>query len=166
MFPHAPQDLRFAVGFRGYAREPVDTVVEQCELSITETWAQLERTETSAAEADGRVQALQARVSEFEEAALWDRRWLGWPTISSVGPSRSGRVSGGTPSQRPRPRGANSPKRGKSRSRRALMQKRSSQGRAGACPHPAQQQVTRAVDYGFTSRTTTRLASVGSAQLS
>ena len=67
MFPHAPQEVRFAVGFRGYAREPVDTVVEQCELSISETRAQLERTETSAAEADSRVQALKARVSELEE---------------------------------------------------------------------------------------------------
>ena len=67
MFERGVHEVRFPVGFGGYAREAVDTVVEQCELSISETRAQRERTEASVTEADGRVQALEARVSELED---------------------------------------------------------------------------------------------------
>ena len=67
MLQRGVHEVRFPVGFGGYAWEAVDTVVEQCELSISETRAQRERTEASVAEADGRVRALEARVSELED---------------------------------------------------------------------------------------------------
>jgi hypothetical protein len=61
-------EVRFPVAFGGYAREAVDTVVEQCELSIGETRAQRKRTEEAVAEADRRVQALEARVADLENS--------------------------------------------------------------------------------------------------
>jgi cell division septum initiation protein DivIVA len=61
-------EVRFPVAFGGYAREAVDTVVEQCDLRIRETRAQRERTEEAVAEADGRVQALEARVADLENS--------------------------------------------------------------------------------------------------
>jgi hypothetical protein len=67
MFERGVHEVRFPVGFGGYAREAVDAVVEQCELSSSETRAHRQRTEASVAEADGRVQALEARVSELED---------------------------------------------------------------------------------------------------
>jgi chromosome segregation ATPase len=65
MFQRGAHEVRFAVAFGGYSRQAVDTVVEQCELSISETRAHRERTEAALAEADRRVQALEARVSEL-----------------------------------------------------------------------------------------------------
>jgi len=68
MFHRGGHEVRFAVAFGGYAREAVDTAVEQCELSISETRAQRERTDAAVAEADSRVRALEARVSELENS--------------------------------------------------------------------------------------------------
>ena len=66
MFEDGVHQVRFAVGLGGYNREAVDTAVKQCELSMSDTRAQLERTEASVLEADERVQALEARLSTLE----------------------------------------------------------------------------------------------------
>jgi hypothetical protein len=68
MFERGGHEVRFAAAFGGYDRRAVDTTVEQCELSVSETRAQLEQTEESIAEADRRVQALEARVPELENS--------------------------------------------------------------------------------------------------
>jgi chromosome segregation ATPase len=67
MFQHAPQEVRFAVVLGGYARHEVDSVVGQNEGRVREARTRLEQTELSLTEANSRVQALQARVSELEE---------------------------------------------------------------------------------------------------
>ncbi len=67
MLRHGAREARFALVSDGYAQDQVDSVAEQYERRFNETRAQLERTELNLAEADGRVQALEARVSELEE---------------------------------------------------------------------------------------------------
>ena len=68
MLRRGAREARFAVvAPTGYARDEVDSVVEDDERRFDETRVQLERTELNLAEADGRVQALEARVSELEE---------------------------------------------------------------------------------------------------
>ena len=67
MLRRGAREARFALVSDGYARDEVDSVVEQYERRFNETRVQLERTELNLAEADGRVQALEARVSELEE---------------------------------------------------------------------------------------------------
>ena len=67
MLRRGGREARFVLVRDGYARDQVDTVVEQYERRFHETKVQLERTDLNLAEADGRVQALEARVSELEE---------------------------------------------------------------------------------------------------
>ena len=67
MLRRGAREARFAPVDDGYARDQVDSVVEQYERRFNETRVHLERTELNLAEADGRVQALEARVSELEE---------------------------------------------------------------------------------------------------
>ena len=67
MLRRGGREARFALVSDGYARDQVDTVVEQYERQFGETKVQLERTDLNLAEADSRLQALEARASELEE---------------------------------------------------------------------------------------------------
>jgi hypothetical protein len=57
----------------GYAREPVDSMVEHCERRVRETTAQVELVETKAAEAESRVQALEADSRRSATSAAFDQ---------------------------------------------------------------------------------------------
>ncbi len=67
MLRRGAREARFALVSDGYARDEIDSVVEQYERRFNETRVRLERTELNLPEADGRVRALEARVSELEE---------------------------------------------------------------------------------------------------
>ena len=67
MFQRGAHKARFPVVMTGYARDQVDSVVGEHERRRSELWYQRSQMGTSLAEADGRVQALEARVSELEE---------------------------------------------------------------------------------------------------
>jgi hypothetical protein len=67
-------EVRFAeVMMGGYAREPVDSLVEQCELRFRETCAQVEHVERRAADAESRVQALEADSNRSATSAAFDQ---------------------------------------------------------------------------------------------
>jgi hypothetical protein len=66
-FRRHTREARFNVVSDGYAQDEVDSVIGQHERSFDNTRDQLKQTELSLAEADSRVQALEARVSELEE---------------------------------------------------------------------------------------------------
>ena len=67
MFQRGAHKARFAVVMSGYARDQVDSVVREYERRRSELWYQRSQMGTSLAEAGGRVQALEARVSGLEE---------------------------------------------------------------------------------------------------
>ena len=67
MFQRGAHKARFAVVMSGSARDQVDSVVGKYERRRSELAAQRSQMGTSLAEADGRVQALEARASELEE---------------------------------------------------------------------------------------------------
>ncbi len=67
MFQRGVRKARFAVVMSGYARDQVDSVVGKYERRRSELAAQRSQMGTSLDEADSRVQALEARVSEVEE---------------------------------------------------------------------------------------------------
>ena len=62
MLRRGGREARFALVSDGYARDQVDTVVEQYERQFGETKVQLERTDLNLAEADSR---LRARIDRF-----------------------------------------------------------------------------------------------------
>ena len=69
MFQRSARKARFAAVMTGYARDEVDAVVGDYERRRSKLWAQRMQNGTNLAEADGRVQALEARVSELESGA-------------------------------------------------------------------------------------------------
>ena len=67
MLRRGGREARFGVVMSGYDRGQVDSVVGDYERRRSELWYQRIEKENSLAEADSRLQALEARVSELEE---------------------------------------------------------------------------------------------------